>query len=101
MGQLAVIARLKSGSEERAAQLIAKGAPFDPAESGFDRHTVFLSATEVVFVFEGPEVESRLDDAIDSPFQSTISEALDEWRPMLDGPPRIGRERYSWERAQE
>jgi hypothetical protein len=46
VGRLAIIARLKSRSEELAADLIAKDAPFDPEESGFDRHAVYLSAME-------------------------------------------------------
>jgi hypothetical protein len=51
MEQLAIVARLKSGAEPRARELIASGPPFDPAESGFDRHAVYLSVDEVVFVF--------------------------------------------------
>jgi hypothetical protein len=96
--RLAIIARLKSGCEERAAELIAKGAPFDPDKSGFDRHTVFLSATEVVFVFEGTEVEWHLDDLITNPFRWMVSDAVEEWRPLIDDHPRIAREKYFWER---
>jgi hypothetical protein len=101
VGRLAIIARLKSGSEERAAELIARGAPFELEESGFERHTVFLSATEVIFVFEGPEVESRLDEVVGDPFQSMVSEAFDHWRPLLEAPPRVARERYFWERERQ
>jgi hypothetical protein len=99
VGRLAIIARLKSGSEELAADLIAKGAPFDPEESGFDRHAVYLSATEVVFVFEGPEVEARVDDLIEDPFRWMVSDAFAEWRPLIEDQPRIARDRYFWERA--
>jgi hypothetical protein len=97
--RLAIIARLKSNCEQRAAELIAEGAPFDPEESGFDRHVVFLSATEVVFVFEGTEVDARLDDLIENPFRWMVSDAFDEWRPLIEDHPRIARERYFWERA--
>jgi hypothetical protein len=48
MEQLAIIGRLKSGMEQQAAALIARGAPFDPEGVGLRRHTVFLSAEEVV-----------------------------------------------------
>lgn len=101
MRRLAIIARLKSGCEEKAAELIAKGAPFDPEGSGFDRHAVFLSATEVVFVFEGTEVDAHLDDLIENPFRWMVSDAFDEWRPLIEDPPRIAREKYFWERPQE
>lgn len=96
---MAIIARLKSGCEERAAELIARGAPFDPEETGFDRHTVFLSATEVVFVFEGTEVDARVDELVENPSPWMLSDAFDNWRPLIEGRPRIARERYFWERT--
>jgi hypothetical protein len=78
--------------------LIAKGPPFDPEESGFMRHSVFLSASEVVFVFEAHEVEWLVDALVDNPFQWIVADALDAWRPLVDGSPRIAREQFSWER---
>jgi hypothetical protein len=95
MSQVAIVVTLKSGAEERARQLIDQGPPFDPAESGFTRHTIFLSAGEVVFVFEGREAEWRLDELVDRPF-SLVREALEHWRPLVSGPPRIARATYEW-----
>lgn len=96
MEQLAIVARLKPGAEPRAAELIAQGAPFDPAESGLRRHTVYLSADEVVFVFEGNEVEWLVDSLVDEPFHYALTAAFDDWRPLLEGNPRIARVAYSW-----
>jgi hypothetical protein len=95
--RLALIARLKPGSEPRARELIAKGPPFDPGESGFVRHSVFLSSTEVVFVFEAPQVEWLVDSLVDEPFHWLLEDALDDWRPLVEGQPRMGREQYFWE----
>ena len=97
MKQVAIVARLKDGAEPRAAELLEQGPPFDPAERGFERHAVYLSATEVVFVFEGPEVDAILDDLVGEPFSWLLSAALDDWRPLIDGQPRIARSAYSWE----
>jgi hypothetical protein len=96
--RLALIARLKEGAEPRAEELIAKGPPFDPEQSGFVEHSVYLSATEVVFVFEAPEVEWLVSALVDDPFQWPVADALNEWRPLVEGKPRIARERYSWRR---
>jgi hypothetical protein len=96
--RLALIARLKEGVEARAEELIAKGPPFDLEESGFVRHSVFLSATEVVFVFEGHEVEWLVSALVDDPFHWMVTAALDEWRPLIEGRPRIARELFSWQR---
>jgi hypothetical protein len=98
MQQLAIIARLKSGAEPRAAELIAKGPPFDPNMGGLDRHTVYLSAGEVVFVFEGREVDWIVDDLVDDPFRWLLTEALDAWRPLIEGEPMIARPAYTWAR---
>ena len=101
MEQLALVARLKSGSEPRAAELIAEGPPFDPEEVGLSRHTVFLSAGEVVFVFEGPEVEWIVDGMVENPFRWQVTEAMDAWRSLVESPPRIARPAYAWRAAEE
>ena len=98
MQRLALIARLKPGSEEEAAKLVASGPPFDPASSGLSRHAVYLSAGEVVFVFEGDEVEWIVESMVQEPAGRSVSSALDAWRELADGPPRIAREAYFWER---
>jgi hypothetical protein len=88
---------LKSGAEEKAARLLAHGPPFDAEELGLRRHTVYLSAGEVVFVFEGPEVDAILDSLIGYPVAPTLRAAFDAWRPLVEGPPRIARPAYEWE----
>jgi hypothetical protein len=98
MEQLAIVARLKPGAEAEAAKLIVKGPPFDPEENGLDGHSVYLSADEVVFVFEGHEVEWIVDRLVDDPFHWLVSSALEQWRPLLEGQPRIARPAYSWKR---
>jgi hypothetical protein len=96
MEQLAVIVRLRPGTEPQAAELIARGAPFDPDAIGLRRHTIFLSAGEVVFVFEGDEVEWTVDNLIDEPFHWDVLYAFEEWRAIVEGQPRIARLAYSW-----
>jgi hypothetical protein len=99
MERVAIIARLKAGAEPRAAELISAGPPFDPEGSGFERHSVYLSASEVAFVFEAHEVEWLVDALIDEPFHWMLDKAIDEWRPLVAGPPRIARNVFSWQRS--
>ena len=101
MEQIALVARLKPGAEPRAAELIAKGPPFDPGELGITRHSVYLAADAVVFVFEGHEVESAVDDLVEDPLRWTVNQAFDAWRPLVDGDPRIARPAYVWESSGE
>ena len=99
MKRLAVVARLKPGAAERAKELVAKGPPFDLEEDGFERHAVYLSKTEVVFVFEGRGVEWMVDDLVSDFHHRGLRETLAAWRPLIDGMPRVAREAYFWERA--
>ena len=99
MERIAVIARLREGAAERAAELLAQGPPFDPANVGLSRHAAYLSAREVVFVFEGPEVEWIVDDLATTGFQAPIAAALDAWRELVEEPARLARSAYSWAAA--
>src|SRR5829696_8677955 len=67
MDSIALVARLKDGAEPHARALLADGPPFDPAEHGFSHHAVYLSATEVVFVYRGQGVEWSVDDLVSDP----------------------------------
>ncbi len=98
MERLVVIAPLKAGQGPRAAELIAAGPPFDLAEIGIVRHSVHLSAREVIFVFDGHEVEWIVEDLIHKPFQYELHSAFDAWRPIIDGSPRYAHELFSWRR---
>ena len=99
MHQIAVVARLRDRTEPQAAELIRRGPPFDLDAAGFERHSIFLSASEVVFVFEGGEVEWLVDKLVDEPFAWDLNDAFAAWRPLIDGPPRLARPQFIWERV--
>ncbi len=86
MEQLAIVVSLKAGVEERARKLIEDGPAFDLRERGFSRHTVYLSANEVVFAFEGEEVA----------WLAGMQEVFERWRPLSEGTPRIARAAFVW-----
>jgi hypothetical protein len=96
--RLVLIASLKPGAEAAAAELIAGGPPFDLERTGFERHAIYLSSGEVVFVFEGHEVEWAVDALVDAPFNWMLSDALERWRLVIEDTPRVARQRFSWER---
>jgi hypothetical protein len=96
--RVAVVARLLPGSPERAAEILAKGAPYGLALAGFRRHSVFLAEETVVFVFEGPSIEGLVRDLVNDP---TRSAAFSAWAPLLEGTPVLAREAFSWEAGQQ
>ena len=67
MQRIAVIARLKPEAEKHATELIDHGPPFDPDKLGFDRHSVYLSGNQVVFVFEGGRLDHLLHTVVRDP----------------------------------
>ncbi len=98
MKRLAIIAQLRPDMQERAAELVAQGPPFDPREIGFERHFVFLSGDQVVFVFEGGNLDRLLRTVVQD---AGGSEAFKRWEDLLVGMPRVAQEAYSWERGDE
>ena len=85
---------LVEGGQERAAQLLRQGPPFDPEEIGLGRHQVFLTESEAVFLFEAaaPGAAERLLSS------SGVWTAAGAWKDLVDGPPRLAEEAYSWVR---
>jgi hypothetical protein len=97
MERIAIIAHLEKGSEQRAAELVKAGPPFDLADTGIVRHSVYVSPHEAVFVFEGHEVEWIVDQLIDEPFHYELHRAFEQWREIVNGRPRVARERFGWQ----
>ena len=91
MTRLLLIARLAPGSHAKAADLLEVGPPFDPSRVGMTRHHAFLTGEEVVFLFEGPEVEWTVDDLVDHPI---VAASLEPWTKLVVGSPRIAHELY-------
>jgi len=95
--RLVVVVPLKPGSQEAVAELLDKGPPFDPASiAALDRHEVFLTSDEAVFVFESREGIDSLAPQLADP---KIWQAADRWREHVLGAPRIAEDAYSWARS--
>lgn len=90
-----MIAHLKPGSRDDAQRLIEAGPPFDPGELGFERHFVFLSGDDVVFFFEGEDVDQLVRALANDPARAA---AFSHWGPYVDATPRLAHEAYSWQR---
>ena len=93
--RVAVVAQLKKGSAEGARELIEVGPPFDPQTMGFDRHSVYLSQNDVVFVFEGENAARKLASVVDN---MVVSASFSSWAPLLEGTPQLAHELYHWSR---
>lgn len=95
--RVAVVARLLPGSHDRAAEILARGAPYGLALAGFRWHSVFLADEAVVFVFAGPSIERLVRDLVNDRSRSA---EFSVWAPLLDGTPVLAREEFYWRAGQ-
>lgn len=97
-GKSAVVLPLREGAREQALALLESGPPFDPASTKLERHEVFLTDREVVFVFDSSLDLEALEPLLGNP---DLWRAADAWRDFLDGPPRLAESVYSWSKPEE
>ncbi len=95
MSRLVIVVPLHQGVGDRARALLGKGPPFDPEAAGLERHHVFLTDDEAVFVFDAdaPDAVERLAS------DETLWSAIAGWSDLVSGPPRLAEDVYSWIRA--
>ena len=97
MSQLVVVVPLKAGTKSTARRLLAEGPPFDLEATRFDRHAVYLTDAEAIFVFEAPGESRALELAAEQP---SLWEAARAWREVMDGRPRLAETGFTWERTE-
>lgn len=88
----AVVLPLLPGARAAVEELLGDGPPFDPALLGLERHSVYLSDDEVVFVFEwrgGATLESLLAEP-------GVWASAAGWLECAAGPPRVAEPAYRW-----
>ena len=95
--RVAVVVPIRRGRAEEARRLVAEGPPFAPERLPLERHHVFISEREVVFVFEGESVAAAVDALSRDP--AVLNAAL-RWRGVLGGRPRLAAEGFGWARAE-
>jgi hypothetical protein len=97
MRRLMIVARLRADAHDEAEALLAGGPPFDPELVGLERHGAYLTASEVVFFFEGAEVEWVVNDLVDDP---RVAPFFAPWEKLIEGGPRLAHERFHWSRSE-
>jgi hypothetical protein len=94
MSRAVVVLPLREGASARAAELLRRGPPFDPEAVGLERHHVFLTDQEAVFVFEADTSDAAERLVGDGEFWSAAA----AWEDLVAGPPRLAEDVYSWVR---
>ncbi len=94
--RIAIVLPLREEAHDAVLALLAAGPPFDPAALDLDRHLVFLTASEAVFIFESNLGADALEPLLQEP---KLWQSVAAWHDHLAGPPRIAEDVFSWERS--
>lgn len=97
MDRFVLVARLKPDGRERAQALLAERSALgsEELEQALDRHAIFLSGSEVVFLFEGDGAHEAVRALFNDPTRSSL---VGHWLPLFEGPLHQAPEAYFWER---
>jgi hypothetical protein len=93
--RLTIVIPLVEGAHDAVRALLADGPPFDPEALGLDRHQVFLTTSEAVFVFESELGAGALEPLLEEP---ELWKSAAAWHEHVAGPPRIAEDMFSWTR---
>lgn len=93
---IAVVVPIRRGTPEEGRRLVEEGPPFDVEGLGLERHHVFVSEREVVFLFEGDDATAAVDALSRGP---NVLKAAVRLRGILAGRPRLAEERFGWRRG--
>lgn len=93
--RVVVVVPIKKTARQKARGLLAEGPPFDLEASGIGGHHVFLTDTEVIFIFDAsdPSALRRLAGRL------PLMAAAEAWKELAAGPARIAEDVYSWTRS--
>ena len=94
--RIAVVLPLREDAHDAVRALLSAGPPFDPEALGLDRHQVFVTGSEAVFIFESDLGAKALEPLLEQP---ELWQSAAAWHDHLAGPPRIAEDVFSWERS--
>jgi hypothetical protein len=94
--RVVVVVPLQPGARERVRELLERGPPFDPEAAGLERHQVFLTDQEAVFLFEA-SAQAALDRLARS---IRLRDAAVAWREFVAADDiRLADVVFSWVRG--
>ncbi len=96
---IALVVPLKPGSREAVRELLAEGPPFDAEQlPGLERHEVFVSDDQAIFVFQSSAGVDAFAARLVDP---DLLQAALAWREHAAGPLGVAEGVYSWTRSEE
>jgi hypothetical protein len=96
---MTLVVPLKPGVRDAVRRLLAQGPPFDIDQiPELERHSVYLTDSEAIFVFESASGVDAIAAMLSKP---EFWQAAGNWQEFLTGPPRFAESVYSWARGED
>jgi hypothetical protein len=92
-----IVVPLRKRGLAEATALIEQGPPFDLVALGVERHDVLLSEREVLFLFEGRQLDETMQRLLR---ERSVWQAASGWAQVIAGPPRLAAQRFGWHGGQ-
>ena len=90
---LAVVVPLAGDRRDVVREFLAEGPPFDPGAIGLERHQVFVTDREAVFVFETKAGMAAFERLVAEP---EFWDVLGSWERCAEGEARVSAAVYEW-----
>jgi hypothetical protein len=97
MRHFLITAPIRRGSIDAVRKILHEGPPYDLERTSLERHRVFLSGEELVFLFEGPHAEEEAARLLRRP--GVLGQA-GRLGSHLAGRPHVPEEIFSWIRPE-
>ena len=93
---LAVVVPLAEGRCDVVREFLDEGPPFDPAAIGLEKHAVYLTEREAIFVFETEQGVEALERILAEP---EVWDVVGAWERCACEEPRVATAIFDWRRS--
>ena len=97
MYRLLITVPIRPGSHDAVRGILHEGPPFELMDTTLERHTVFLSSDQLIFLFEGPHAEAEAGRMLEQP---GVIDRAGRLGDHLASDPAIPEEVFEWERPE-
>jgi hypothetical protein len=93
---LAVVVPLAEGRCDVVREFLDEGPPFDPGAIGLEKHAVYLTEREAIFVFETEQGVEALERILAEP---EVWDVVGAWERCACEEPRVATAIFDWRRS--
>ena len=93
---IAIVVPLAEGRCDVVREFLDEGPPFDPAAIGLEKHAVYLTEREAIFVFDTDQGVEAFERIV---AESELWDVVGAWERCACEEPRVATAIYDWRRS--